>query len=151
MWLRKAHARCELWSTSAECDVFEGWHDGYRRLSDPVMHRRRIVLEKTLRRITIIDRLEMLRTHDIELNFHCSERCIVERRGSGYLAKQGSRVVTLTLPHVAGGASSLYFGNLMPIAGWVSRRFDEKMPAPTIRWRARVTGPCVLRTRIDCP
>ena len=45
MWLRKAPAGCNLWRTSVERDVFEGWHGGYAGLADPVMHRRRIALE----------------------------------------------------------------------------------------------------------
>ena len=35
-------------------------------------------------------------------------------------------------------------------AGWVSRRFDEKEPAPTIAWHARISSRCILRTQIDC-
>jgi len=36
------------------------------------------------------------------------------------------------------------------MAGWVSRRFDVKRAAPTIRWSARLAGDCVLRSEIDC-
>ncbi len=46
MWLKKANAGCSLWLSSAEKDCFEGWHDGYRRLDDPVKHRRLIELDK---------------------------------------------------------------------------------------------------------
>src|SRR5207249_6082019 len=40
MWLAKANAACAAFDTSTTEDVFEGWHDGYLRLPDPVMHRR---------------------------------------------------------------------------------------------------------------
>src|SRR5467141_120939 len=38
MWLRKADARCTLWRPSDESDGFEGWHDGYMQLPDPLKH-----------------------------------------------------------------------------------------------------------------
>ncbi|MBV8031884.1 MAG: alginate lyase family protein, partial [Betaproteobacteria bacterium] len=79
MWLRKARAGCSLWLSSAQKDSFEGWHDGYMRLPDPVKHRRLIELDKRERRIVVEDTLEMAEEHEVELLFHCSERCAVER------------------------------------------------------------------------
>ncbi|HEX6691600.1 MAG TPA: alginate lyase family protein, partial [Burkholderiales bacterium] len=39
-WLHKARSACSLWLSTASKDSFEGWHDGYMRLPDPVKHRR---------------------------------------------------------------------------------------------------------------
>jgi len=49
---------------------------------------------------------------------------------------------------VAASAVQIYRGSLAPMAGWVSRAFDCRRPAPTIAWRARLTGTSVLRTEI---
>jgi len=35
-----------------------------------------------------------------------------------------------------------------PISGWVSRAFDNRAPAPTIAWSARLSGRTTLRTEI---
>jgi hypothetical protein len=56
--------------------------------------------------------------------------------------------VRLTPPKVAASAVQIYRGSLAPMAGWVSRAFDCRRPAPTIAWRARLTGTSVLRTEI---
>ena len=149
MWLSKADAGCKLWRPSPECDIFEGWHDGYMQLPDPVMHRRRITLEKRLRRVVIEDSLQMSRAHEIELFFHCSERCRVDPFGDGYRISQLGRTLSLKLPQ-AEGAARVYTGSVAPILGWVSRRFDEKRPAPTIAWRGRLAGKVVLRSEITC-
>jgi hypothetical protein len=150
MWLRKADARCTLWRPSDQCDVFEGWHDGYLRLADPVTHRRRITLEKAARRIVIEDILHMAGEHDIELFFHCSESCRVDPVPGGYRISQGGNELSLRLPQLADGATRVCIGSVAPICGWVSRRFDEKLPAATISWHGRMAGENVLRSEITC-
>jgi hypothetical protein len=150
MWLRKAQARCTLWRPSDERDVFEGWHDGYTRLVDPVIHRRRITLDKAARRVVIEDMLQMAGEHGIELFFHCSERCRVVPDRGGYAISQAGKTLFLVLPRAKGASTDICCGSNAPILGWVSRRFDDKEPAPTIAWRARLKGEIVLRTEIIC-
>jgi hypothetical protein len=151
MWVRKARARCDVWSSASGQDVFEGRHDGYLSLPDPVIHRRRITLDKGARRIVIEDTLRMAGTHTIELFFHCSERCRVDPAPYGYSLRHGEVVLSLKLPDLQRtGAAQVYCGSVAPILGWVSRRFDEKQPAPTICWRARLAGEVVLRSEIRC-
>jgi hypothetical protein len=150
MWLRKAAAGCSLWRPSAERDIFEGWHDGYMRLADPVMHRRRITLEKRDRRLLIEDALRMAGTHEVELFFHCSEQCRVDPVPGGYRVSRGEWSLSLRLPQVPGAAAGVNYGNLAPISGWVSRKFDIKQPAPTIFWHGRLTGNSTVRTEIAC-
>jgi hypothetical protein len=150
MWLRKANATGRLCLSGAACDVFEGWHDGYRRLADPVMHWRRITLYKQPRRIVIEDTLEMSRTHEIELFFHCSEHCRVAPDPRGYTLVQRNRALHLALPSLPDATVRLHHGSVEPILGWVSRRFDEKQPTASIVWRAELAGKTVLRSEIRC-
>src|SRR2546421_9469134 len=148
MWLRKARAHCSKWSTDAHADSFEGWHDGYASLPDPVTHRRRIDLEKPMRRIVIEDRLEMRGEHEVELFFHCHEACEVRDEGAAVTLTRGGRTLTMWLPE--GGQPAIVRGSEAPIGGWISRSFDRKEPAPTIVWRGRCQGAQVLRTEIGC-
>src|SRR6185295_2959480 len=67
LWLAKANAGVRSFASSASRDEFEGWHDGYLRLPDPVLHRRRLMLDKRSRSILIEDRLEMRGSHLVEL------------------------------------------------------------------------------------
>ena len=150
MWLRKASASGRLCVTAAACDVFEGWHDGYLRFADPVMHRRRITLYKASRRIVIEDRLEMSHTHEVEIFFHCGEHCRVLPDADGYTLVQRHRALRLRLPSLPDATSEIRRGSTAPIAGWVSRRFDEKQPTTTIAWRAVAAGATVLRSEINC-
>jgi hypothetical protein len=148
MWIHKAKAVCSLWLSSAQKDTFEGWHDGYCRLDDPVKHRRLIELDKPARRVAIEDTLEMAEDHQVELFFHCSERCKVEEIPGGFLVSQEGGCATLLLPHHDNASVEVYRGSAAPLAGWVSRGFDVRHPASTIAWRARITGNVVLRSEI---
>ena len=150
MWLRKAHANCGLWRSSADRDVFEGSHDGYTRLPDPVTHTRRIVLEKQARRIFVADTLLMSGTHDIELFFHCSERCRVALLYDrcAFALDQASKTVILKLPRMSGATVDVYCGCTIPKLGWLSRHFDDRQPSSTIAWRARLSGNVVLRSEL---
>ena len=150
MWLRKADARCTLWRSSDDRDVFEGSHDGYAHLPDPVAHVRRISLDKRARRVAIEDTLLMSGTHEIELFFHCSERCEVDPVPGGYRIRRGGQELVLRLPQVEGATTRVDRGCVAPISGWVSRSYDEKQPAPTITWRTRLAGNVVLRSEIGC-
>ena len=149
MWLRKARAGCSLWLSSAQKDSFEGWHDGYMRLPDPVKHRRLIELDKRGRRVLVEDTLEMAEEHEVELLFHCSERCTVDPvAGAHLVSRDDGGSIRLLLPQHEGAAVEVHAGSVSPIFGWVSREFDRRHPAPTIVWRARLAGPAVLRTEI---
>ncbi|MGH8747056.1 MAG: alginate lyase family protein, partial [Burkholderiales bacterium] len=68
LWLRHARARCELLESDACRDLFVGAHDGYLRLRDPVLHRRRIEFDKLASRIEVHDTLECAGEHFVELH-----------------------------------------------------------------------------------
>ncbi len=150
MWLKKANAFCTRWSVSRGEDVFEGWHDGYCRLADPVRHRRRIRFDKVRRTILLQDVLDMRKRHTVELFFHCAERCLVQPAPGGYRVVQAQTEIFLRMPHAAGARCALYRGSVSPPAGWASRRFDDKAPCWTIAWRASLEGPCVLESALRC-
>jgi len=150
MWLRKANARASAWMSAPDQDFLEGWHDGYLGLEDPVMHRRRVVFDKHSRTLLVEDFLQMDGVHDIEIFFHAAEDSGVQAIPGGVAITRGGRTIRLRWPEMPGARGEVLSGCLEPMAGWVSRRFDVKRAAPTIRWSARLAGDCVLRSEIDC-
>ena len=112
------------------------------------MHRRRIELDKKARRLLVEDTLEMEDEHEVELAFHCSERCRVDAVEGGYVLEQEGTMVRIILPGLPQAQHLVYRGSLSPMAGWVSRSLDHREPAPTIVWKARLAGNTLLRTEI---
>jgi len=86
----------------------------------------------------------------VELSFHVDERCEVTPIPGGFALARDGRTVRLRLPEHPDAKVAVLRASEAPIAGWISRRFDEKVPTATIRWSARLAGPQVLRTTIDC-
>jgi hypothetical protein len=100
--------------------------------------------------VVIEDTLQMAGEHDIQVFFHCSERCRVDPLPDGYAVTQAARTLVIRPPRFEGGSSCVHYGSSAPISGWVSRRFDDKQPSPTVAWRARLKGEVVLRSEITC-
>lgn len=145
MWLRKANACCEAWQTSEERDCFIGSHDGYLRLSDPVMHRRKITFLKRDRTVVVEDILECRKVHDIELFWHFSDTCDVFVEERKVSASCGNLRVEITMPD-CGCEPEMVEGREAPPLGWISRRFDEKVPSPSIVWKEKINGTTTLVT-----
>jgi hypothetical protein len=76
-WSFMAQARCRRWLSTSEFDLVEGEHDGYRRLSDPVSHRRVVVFLKPDIWL-IYDLLAASSHHEAEMFLHTRPDCEVE-------------------------------------------------------------------------
>ncbi|QQS33833.1 MAG: alginate lyase family protein [Acidobacteriota bacterium] len=68
-WHSRANATAEKWISQPRFDLFEGSHDGYRRLDDPVMHRRSVLFLKGDYWV-IRDEADAQRVHEYDLHFH---------------------------------------------------------------------------------
>lgn len=139
MWLRQANVRCESWESDQKRDCLIGSHDGYTRLPDPVIHRRKIEFLKDEGIIRVEDIFECTREHTIELNWHFAEMCEVRIESDRVQAAVANVSVQMTMPDST-CKPGLVRGRDEPPSGWISRRFDEKVPASTITWREKITG-----------
>ena len=146
MWLRQARAKCEQWEVSQTRDCLVGIHDGYERLPDPVIHRRKIVFDKAALLMIVEDSLECRTEHAVEWHWHFSDECIVRIDDGEVSAQCGGVSMSVTMPQ-SKATVSLVFGQEDPPLGWISHRFDEKKPAPTIVWREQIFG-SIQRTTV---
>ena len=117
------------------CQYAGGEHDGYRRLAQPVGHRRH-VLALDPHGWVIADVLEGEGRHrlawtyhfapDVELHLEDTESLVrVRARGAG------GDVVMAFMASTALRARVLE-GELSPVQGWVSARYGERRPAPVL-------------------
>jgi hypothetical protein len=147
LWLRHARARCLRFESGPDRDVFEGEHDGYRRLSDPVTHRRRVELDKRARTLRVTDTLECARAHELEIHWHLAEACRARADGHTVEVERDGVRLRIACPRQL-APPRIVAGREHPPLGWVSRRLGVKVRAPTIVCRGR-WGAGDLETRIS--
>jgi hypothetical protein len=147
LWRDAAHCQAEHVEHTAEYVAVEGYHDGYRRLADPVRHWRGLRLQKKSRTLVVMDRLECHGSHDVEMFFHFGAQCQVRQVGcSSFEAVNGNKRLCLRLDTQL--RPTLYRGSEQPISGWVSPAFGVKQPTFTLIGRGQVAGATQFQTKI---
>ena len=149
LWTRQARSELEGVAGLDGGPVAE-WsaaHHGYRRLRPPVVHRRRVRLDRPERRLVVEDRLDG-GAHDCRLAFHLGPdvACTLER-GRAVLEwcdGHGRWGATLTLPGEL--AWQCLEGQTDPPIGWYSPAFDARVPTVTLVGSGRVGDGRALTT-----
>jgi hypothetical protein len=147
MWLTKAKARLLLHSVEIGNEqVFEGEHDGYHRLHDPVNHRRRITYQE-IGRFVVTDIIECAKNHLVQIFWHFGEDCAVTVEENQLRLKTASGLVEacFSCPKLNVVLSR---GSEEPVSGWVSRTFDEKKPTTTACFSGFINGSAEFETTI---
>jgi hypothetical protein len=139
MWLRKANASCVSFVHDAEMADWLAEHDGYTRLRDPLVHRRRIRFEPALGRLRVTDSVKCARQHSLAWHWHFDPRCKIDLFEDAVIVTAGDWLVRLRLPHAV-SSMTVHRGQDDPPLGWISRRFDHKEPATTLRCECSMAG-----------
>lgn len=138
------------WAEDAGRIMVRAFHDGYRRLPDPVRIERTVLLEGN-RTVRIVDRIEAAEEHRFQVLFQLGANEAVERTG---------RVVTIRAPsgtplarvefHTPGDATlTVHVGEAdLVVLGWFSSGYGSRHPATTLEWSFRARGPVSLETSV---
>jgi hypothetical protein len=140
---RPAQAALHQWHTTEQFDFVDGSHNGYERLTAPVIHRRQILFVKPEYWV-VVDLLQGVGQHCFDLYFHLAPQAIPE-------LDPLSKVVRAVCPTQSGliiapltandWQAEIITGATAPIQGWVSFYSGEKQAAPTLRYRQIRTAP----------
>ena len=137
-WLNLCPARLEGWATLPNLDYASGTHEGYKRLVQPVVHRRRVVFVKPDRWF-LLDDLSGSGTHSLEFLFHFPPE--VQLRVDEHLCwatKDGSRFLVMSDPRVSLDTTRGEEGRLQ---GWYSRDYGQREAAPVLAGKTRCSVP----------
>lgn len=147
LWNRHANVTVHSQEVSTELQHVDASHDGYTHLDDPVVHRRVVTYDCRNRRLTVQDHFECDGEHEIEQFFHLAEHVDVQREIDRFCLQ--SRDLRIDLIHDKASTAQAIGGDEELPLGWVSYRFDSKLPATTLRATASICGPTLLTTRIE--
>lgn len=147
LWGARAQARCLAWAPAGEGGRVAGEHDGYRRLADPVVHRRTLDLDARTRVLVVRDDILARGSHAIAIHFHLAEDVAISAVGPNrFRLTVGSTTATLELD--ANLTAETLAGSEDPIGGWVSRGYHRRTPATTLIARGQSRGASTFTTRI---
>lgn len=147
LWGKRANARCLHWEAHPSGGRVTASHDGYSRLSDPVVHRRTLELQGEELALAVTDELECSGSHRATVYFHLSEHCEIDRVSpTTYNIRVGGGSLRLELDSRA--KVRLINGDEVDQGGWVSRAYHVKRPTTTIAADFTISGRTVIETRV---
>ncbi|HBG04830.1 MAG: hypothetical protein A2075_11470 [Geobacteraceae bacterium GWC2_58_44] len=139
-----------IWSNPYQCRVLrreqtgsgylvEAEHDGYRRLPEPVLHRRAL-LYAAPDAVLLRDSFSGGGEHDFALHFHLHPDAEVTRDAGWWFLRGAKSRIRLRL--LEGEHLELATGKDEPTPGWYAPAYGSKRPAAVLRCRKR--GVCRL-------
>jgi hypothetical protein len=145
MWLSHANSKVISHSHGPEDIHLVAEHDGYRRWSPPVTHRRSVHMRQT--QIEITDTIMSGVARRVEQCWHFAENCEIAICSRTIRAKSGRVTVHMAMDEKV--QKVMHFrGSADPIAGWISRDFDVKVPTSSLWCSVDIKGSCSLNTLI---
>jgi hypothetical protein len=140
LWQRHASAR--VLAVDLEQGFAVGEHDGYRRLADPVSHRRAAFAPRE-GPLVVVDALDASRRHTYTQVWplHPGLEATVAADGVVHATAGGAPRLVIAFAAVgASGRVELVRGEDEPFRGWFSPRLEARMPAWHCSWSAQATS-----------
>ena len=145
-WETRPRARLRRWVSTDTMDIADADHNGYRRLPDPVVHRRRVLFVKP-RYWVVVDDVVGAAVHRVELRFQFAPVEVTlhpalwararGHRGQGLFIRPFTTVPLKV---------DVLEGERAPIQGWVSSDYGQRQPAPALIYSAETSLPLRILT-----
>jgi hypothetical protein len=138
LWTQHAAIQSAVSETTADFDRLTAEHDGYRRLADPVTHRRELIYSKAARTLRVTDWLNAAARHQVELNWHFAPECTLNLHDRQLRVTRGAAAVELCWAD--GFTARLARAEVGPARGWTSPSFDVKQSCTSLVLQCQTTG-----------
>jgi len=146
-WASRPRAHLLRWEPGDTLDFADAEHRAFERLGQPVIHRRRVILVKTGGYCVLVDDLEGVGEHHIDVRFQLAP--MPARLDpdlwlrAGPLPGPGLHIgAWATVPLKA----TLADGEVEPPQGWISADYGVRTPAPMLAYSAVATVPVRILT-----
>jgi hypothetical protein len=130
LWTQHAAIQSVVFESAADFDRLAAEHDGYKRLADPVRHRRELVYSKAARTLRVTDWLSAAARHQVEINWHFAPECTLDLHERRLRVTRGAAAVELCWAD--GFTARLARAEEAPPRGWTSPAFDVKQPCTSL-------------------
>lgn len=142
-WRR--HATTTVRSVDLERGVVDAEHDGYRRLDDPVTHRRWLIAPPGEATVVVVDLLDGKRTHDIAVSWPLHPALDWLPTQDGHMvSRDGVPVLQLCYAATTPVETGQIRGDTDSGLGWWSDRLEGRVPAWLLTARTGADLPVAL-------
>jgi hypothetical protein len=139
LWTKHSQTSVLAFDTNSEKERLSCKHDGYHRLSDPVDTQRELTYDRRARTLYVLDSLVCKRQHRLEMYWHFGEKCDVKMQSGLAIVNNANVIVKLRWP--SGFSGRIVRGSeSSPIGGWISHRYDRRVPSNTLVVAGNITG-----------
>ena len=147
LWLRDIATTVHRFDDNGATACIDASHDGYRRLDDPVTHRRQVTLARDTLAVEVRDSLSCGGSHALAVHWHFDAACAVSGSGASWQARRGDSVLHIDV-EAPGCTVELISGQEEPPLGWMSRRFYTRSASPVLRISGTADLATVVVTRL---
>lgn len=147
MWGKRAIATLNEWSDSSTSAIVAGEHNGYSRLSDPIVHKRRLVLDKIGGELKIQDKICALESHRICRHFHLAPNCKITQVSDRAVTISRSGIDLLIT--VDSGALQIDYASHGKKSGWISSGYHSKDASHVLTVTDQIDGATELVATIS--
>ncbi len=150
-WATRFSTRILRHFSFVNADYIEAEHDGYSRLANPIVHRRR-VLHVRPHCWLVVDDFRGEGHHTFETFYHFPALAAVSLDPRNSLSsvnlRSADRGQGLSLAFYASNAVEAHVirGSKAPIQGWLSKEYGDIQPAPVLRARVHDSTPSAAMT-----
>jgi len=130
-WVQHPRARLRRSVSTEALDFADADHDAYRRLADPVRHRRRVLFDRAARCWLVVDDLDGRDEHRVEVRWQLAPRPVVLEGGTWARARGPADFLVGAFSRAA-LKPELEDGALLPPRGWISPAYGVRLPAPSL-------------------
>lgn len=147
-WRR--HATTAVGTVDLDRGIVDASHDGYRRLKDPVVHRRWLSAAPGDSAIVIVDLIVGRAAHDVDVSWPLHPELDVAPLPHGHeVTRNGSPVLQLCSAATSSIESTAVLADRESDLGWWSERLEDRVPAWLIGVRCRTVGPVAILTVLN--
>ncbi|MFI5783596.1 alginate lyase family protein [Nocardia sp. NPDC051570] len=149
-FLWTVHAEVRVRSVDLTRGLVDAEHDGYRRLADPVVHRRWLVAPPERRELVIVDLVSGSGTHSAQVSWPLHPALDIRPVDGGHIVTHhGHTALTALYAATAPLARNEIRGDERSDLGWWSERLEAREPSWLIGARCCGTAPFVVVTVLD--
>jgi len=148
MWTH--HARVRVRAVDLESGVVDAEHFGYRRLAEPVTHRRWLVTPHDGAALLVVDLLSGTGQHLVRTSWPLHPSLDVERVSLGHLVtRNGSQIAHIATAATTRLAAEQVRGDEHNLVGWWSNRLESREPSWLVGSSCVADLPLVVATVIQ--